>query len=51
MGVVRIDDKLQKEIQRFLSKDENKYKHPSMAAFINYIMSQELKKMEKENDK
>ena len=45
MAVVRIDDKILKEIKRFLQLDENKYQHPSISAFINYALYEKIEKM------
>ncbi len=42
MAVVRIDDRLLKEIKKFLQKDENRYRHPSVSAFINYALYEKI---------
>ena len=42
MAVVRIADKLLKEIRSFLDKDENRYKYPSVAAFVNNAIYEKL---------
>ena len=44
MGVVRLDDRLLKEIRELLKKEENKYKYGSISSFINYVIFQELNK-------
>ncbi|NQU78395.1 hypothetical protein HQ545_01370 [Candidatus Woesearchaeota archaeon] len=44
MGVVRIDDALDKQIERFLKKPENKYKYPSKTAFLNIMIHENLMK-------
>lgn len=44
MGVVRIDDKLLKELKDILRKEENKYRYGSIASFINSIIYEKLKK-------
>jgi hypothetical protein len=51
MGVVRIDDGLEKDIEALLSKSENRFKYPSKTAFLNimisdYLNSQKKKKKE-----
>lgn len=43
MGVVRIDDKLIKEVQYWLNENGNKYKHPSISAFVNNAIYEKLK--------
>ncbi len=48
MGVVRIDDNLIKEVQQWLDKNGNKYKHPSLSAFVNYVIYEKLKQLENE---
>jgi len=45
MGVVRIDDRLVKEIQEWLDKNGNKYKHPTIAAFVNNAVYEKLKEV------
>jgi len=42
MAVVRIDDKILKEIKKFLQRDENRYHHPSVSAFINYALHEKI---------
>ena len=48
MGVVRIDDKLIKEVQEWLDKNGNKYKHPTISAFVNSAVYEKLKEVKKE---
>lgn len=45
MGVVRIDDELIKEVQEWLDKNGNKYKHPTLSAFVNNAVYEKLKKL------
>ena len=45
MGVVRIDDKLNKEVQDWLNENGNKYKHPSVSAFVNNAIYEKLKEI------
>ena len=45
MATVRIDDKLLKEIQDWLDKNGNKYKHPSVSAFLNNAVYDKLKQL------
>ena len=45
MAVVRIDDKLLKEIKKFLEDDRNRYHHPSVSAFINYALYEKITKL------
>ncbi len=45
MGVVRIDDKLNKEVQDWLNDNGNKYKHPSVSAFVNNAVYEKLKEI------
>ena len=44
MGVVRIDDKLQKEILYWIKKDGNKYKHSSITSFINSAIYEKIQR-------
>lgn len=45
MGVVRIDDKLIKEVQAWLDENGNKYKHPTLSAFVNNAVYEKLKEV------
>ncbi len=45
VAVVRIDDKLLREIKKFLQRDENRYQHPSVSAFINYALYEKITKL------
>lgn len=45
MGVVRIDDKLIEEVQKWLDKNGNKYKHPTLSAFVNNAVYEKLKEL------
>lgn len=54
MGVVRIDDKLLDQVQKWLEENGNKYKHPTISAFINnavYDKIQQLKERKKQVSK
>lgn len=42
MAVVRIDDKLLKEIKSLLEREENHYQYPSVSAFINNTIYEKL---------
>ena len=42
MAVVRVDDKILREIKRLLESDENRYQHPSVSAFINYALYEKI---------
>jgi hypothetical protein len=48
MGVVRIDDKLLKEVQGWLNKNGNRYKHPTISAFVNNAVYEKLQESKKE---
>ena len=50
MGVVRIDDKLIKEVQKWLEENGNKYKHPTLSAFVNNAVYEKLKRLKKEGE-
>ena len=50
MSVVRIDDRLLKEVQKWLNKNGNKYKHPSLSAFINNAVYDKLKELKKSDN-
>ena len=43
MGVVRVDDKLVKEVQEWLDDNGNKYMHPTISAFVNNAIYERLK--------
>ncbi len=45
MATVRINDKLLKEIQDWLDKNGNKYKHPSVSAFVNNVIYDKLNQL------
>ena len=45
MGVVRIDDKLIEQVQKWLNENGNKYKHPSLSAFVNNAVYEKLKEL------
>ncbi|MBN1544029.1 hypothetical protein JW898_01050 [Candidatus Woesearchaeota archaeon] len=46
MGVVRIDDMLEKQVEELIKKDENRYKYPSKTAFLNMIIHERLLELE-----
>jgi len=46
MATVRIDDKLLEKIKKWLDDNGNKYKFPSVSAFINNSIYEQLKKLE-----
>lgn len=45
MSVVRIDDKLMKEVQKWLDENGNKYKHPTVSAFVNNAVYEKLSRL------
>jgi hypothetical protein len=47
MGVVRIDDELEKQIAELIKKAENKYRYPSKTTFLNIIIHERLQEMKK----
>lgn len=47
MATVRIDDELLEKIKVLIEMDENKYKYPSVSAFINNSIYEKLKKEDK----
>ena len=42
MGVVRIDDELEREIEQILKRPENKYKFPSKTTFLNVLIHEHI---------
>lgn len=50
MATVRIDDKLLERIKTWLDKNGNKYRFPSVTAFINNSIYEQLKKLDEKND-
>ncbi len=42
MAVVRIDEKLLKEIKKEIENGENKYQYPSVSAFVNNAVFEKL---------
>ncbi len=50
MGVIRIDNKLHKRLQDWLDKNGNKYKFPSITAFVNNSIYEKLKQLESEDN-
>lgn len=51
MGVIRIDNKLHKRLQDWLDRNGNKYKYPSIAAFINNVVYEKLTELEQNENK
>lgn len=49
MGVVRIDDSLEQEIETLLRRDENRFRYPSKTAFLNIILHEHLLKERKKS--
>ncbi len=45
MAVVRIDDELLMEIKKFIEKEENRYKYPSVTAFLNMFIYEKMKEL------
>lgn len=45
MGVVRIDEKLHKRVQKFLDENGNRYKYPTMSAFINSAVYEKIERL------
>jgi hypothetical protein len=50
MGVVRIDDGLEKDIEALLSRPENRFKYPSKTAFLNIIINEYLNSKKKRKE-
>ena len=49
MATVRIDDKLLDKIKKWLDNNGNKYKFPSVSAFINNSIYEKLKNLEEKD--
>jgi hypothetical protein len=47
LGVVRIDDKLDKEIEEILKREENRFRYPSKTAFLNLLIYDRLQSLKK----
>ena len=45
MAVVRIDDELLKKIKEYLDTNTNRYRYPSLSAFINNVIYEKLNKI------
>lgn len=45
MATVKIDEKLLKEVQNWLDENGNKYKHPTISAFVNNAVYEKLNKL------
>ncbi|MBI2972072.1 MAG: hypothetical protein HYY37_06640 [Candidatus Aenigmarchaeota archaeon] len=50
MAVVRLDDHLLEEIKKFLEKDDNKYRYPSVSAFLNFLVYEKMKELNGKRD-
>ena len=51
MGVVRIDDELEKEIEEILKRPENRYRYPSKTILLNIIINDYLQRLKKKREK
>lgn len=47
MGVVRIDDELDREVESILKKPENRYRYPSKTILLNVMIDEYLRKLGK----
>ena len=47
MAVVRIDDRLLEKMQKWIDENGNKYKHPTLSAFVNNAVYEKLKEIKK----
>lgn len=45
MATVKIDEKLLKEVRAWLDENGNKYKHPTVSAFVNNAVYEKLNKL------
>ncbi len=45
MAAVKIDEKLLKEVRAWLDENGNKYKHPTISAFVNSAVYEQLTKL------
>ena len=45
MATVKIDEKLLKEVQEWLKENGNKYKHPTISAFVNNAVYEKMKEL------
>jgi hypothetical protein len=45
VGVVRIDDALDKEVEAILQREENRYRYPSKTTLLNIIVHEYLLKL------
>lgn len=50
MGVVRVDNKLHKEMQGWIKKNGNKYNFPTVSAFVNQAIYEKLKNSKNKGD-
>ncbi|MCK5233289.1 MAG: hypothetical protein KAJ91_00575 [Candidatus Aenigmarchaeota archaeon] len=44
MGVVRINDKLKKDVLDYISEEDHKYTYPNISTFVNSAIFEKLKK-------
>ncbi len=49
MGVIRIDNDLQKKVEKWIKVNGNKYQFPSISSFVNNAIYEKLKRLN--NDK
>ncbi len=47
MGVVRIDDGLEEEINNLIAKGENRFRYPSKTAFLNILIHEHFVSLSK----
>ncbi|MBT5029745.1 hypothetical protein HON03_00610 [archaeon] len=47
MGVIRIDDELQKRIEKWIKENGNKYQFSSISSFVNNAVYEKLKRLNK----
>ena len=47
MAVIRIDDKLYKKIIKFIKKEENRFDFPSVKSFVDKLIYEKTKEIEK----
>lgn len=45
MAAVKIDEKLLKQVKDWLGENGNKYKHPTVSAFVNNAVYEKLIKL------
>jgi hypothetical protein len=50
MGIIRISNELQEEIEVWIEANGHKYTHPNMSAFANKALFEWLKKVKKDKN-